>query len=179
MVWTPARTWTNGEYVPASAFNSHVRDNLNFLYARSCRLRLSTNTTTVGNVDAGEDNLMTYVVPANTLPTGVALEVFAWGTTAANANVKTLRFYFGSTGQTIMGVSAAVNYPWICRVAIIRTSATTQIIIPELAINLYATTYIRLDAAEDLTAAVTLKFTGEAVATNDIEQYGMIVILRR
>lgn len=33
MAWTTPRTWVAGELVTAALFNTHLRDNLNFLYA--------------------------------------------------------------------------------------------------------------------------------------------------
>ena len=58
---------------------------------------LNVNTTAVGNVTTGEDNLITYSLPANTLSVnGMALRIVAWGLTANNANAKTLKVYFGT-----------------------------------------------------------------------------------
>lgn len=37
-IWTSCRTWTTGELVSAALMNTHVRDNLEYLYARSADL---------------------------------------------------------------------------------------------------------------------------------------------
>lgn len=61
-----------------------------------------------------EEHLVGYTLPADTLNVdGRGLSITAWGTTAANANTKALRIYFGGTGGTggtiIVNASAAVN----------------------------------------------------------------------
>ena len=61
-------------------------------------LRPLLTTARVGNVTTGEDNLQTNVIPAYNLkwPTAAIRTTFT-GTTANNANAKTLRVYIGST----------------------------------------------------------------------------------
>lgn len=51
MAWTTPRTWTVGETPTAAVFNTHVRDNLNFLYSPpSCRVYNSANLSTTSGV---------------------------------------------------------------------------------------------------------------------------------
>lgn len=133
---------------------------------------LSTNTTPVGNVGAGEDDLMTYSVTGNTLNTnGQAIQLFAAGTIANNANAKRIRVKFGATTIFDTGAlptSAAID--WFIQGQIIRTGAATQKCIVSISTN-NATIPSSSDyttAAETLSGAITLKLTGEAVSDNDI-----------
>lgn len=138
--------------------------------------RITTNTTPVGNVTTGEDDLMTYTVKANVLSAdGKALRVRAWGSYANNGNTKTLKAYFGATGLTLDS-SVAANVSWVAEVEVIRTGATAQILRGSL-----GTAGVSWDVptpvtpAETLSGAVVFKFTGEGTATNDVVQSGMII----
>ena len=137
---------------------------------------LTINTTQVGNIGVGEDDLMSYAVPANTLDTnGDSLEVIAWGDHAANVNTKLIKIRFGAAMLAV--ASGAPNGGvWFCHFLITRTGATAQ-----LAISFFirsadaATSTVSGAPAETLSGAVTLKFTGEATANDDLVQKGMIV----
>ena len=48
MAWTSPRTWTTGELVTAALMNTHVRDNLSYLYT------LAATPLTVKTVVVGE-----------------------------------------------------------------------------------------------------------------------------
>lgn len=135
-------------------------------------LVVNVDTTPVGNVGAGEDTLITYTVPANTLDTnGQYLHFVASGIFAASLNTKRVKAYFGSavlidTGA--LAITAAGN--WLVDAYIIRTGATTQrcvarFISDETALNAEAT-YV--DATETLSGTIILKCTGTATADNDI-----------
>ncbi|TGR84272.1 hypothetical protein EN866_33390 [Mesorhizobium sp. M2D.F.Ca.ET.223.01.1.1] len=52
----------------------------------------SASTTAVTT----QEDLMTYSIPANALKAGQKVRLTAWGTTAANANGKTVRLWFGA-----------------------------------------------------------------------------------
>jgi hypothetical protein len=131
------------------------------------------NTTSVGNVGAGEDDLMTYSVPANSLSTnGDFLEFSCAGTFAANVNNKRIRVKFGAT--TIVDTTAlAINGgSWRCTGTIVRTGAATQkcsaVFTTDNALLVSTAKYVT--AAETLSGAVTFKCTGEATSNNDIVQ---------
>lgn len=133
---------------------------------------LDVNTTAVGNVGVGEDDLMSYSVPASTLGAdGDSLRMVAGGTFAATNNNKRLRVKFGAStifDSGALAITAATD--WALEVDIIRTGATAQKCISRLNTSSgtlsaycdYAT------AAETMSGAVTLKLTGEATADNDI-----------
>lgn len=134
------------------------------------------NTTAVGNITTGEDDLMTYTIPANTMPVnGDRITFRASGTIANNVNAKRLRVKYGGTtimdtGAAGIPVSAAIQ--WVVEGEIIRTGAATQKCNANLSTNnATLATYVGYStAAETLTNAITLKLTGEATSTNDIVQ---------
>lgn len=135
-------------------------------------LVLAQSTTTAGNTTTTETDLYSYSVPANTLrKNGESLEFWYAGTLVAHAtNTRQLRVKFGAT--TIFDSTAKATttaYEFSIRGLIMRVSATSQKCITVMdttqelfAITDYATT------AETLSNAITLKLTGQGVATNDI-----------
>lgn len=130
---------------------------------------LTTNTTDVGNVGSGEDNLMTYSLGAGTLASdGDYIEFTMTLQTAVNANAKTIKVYFGSTTLlSLPSLSSAGGYITITG-KIIRTGATTQDVeISYVSTNDNQTASFGT-AAETLSGALTLKATGEGVSDNDI-----------
>jgi len=145
------------------------------------RRPLETNTTSVGNVGAGEDDLITYSVIANTLAAdGDHIIFYASGTIANNVNAKRLRVKFGSTtildtGAAGFPISAAIS--WVVEGAVIRTGATTQDVWAKLNTNnATLASYVGVTtAAETLSSAVTFKLTGEAVSNNDVVQENLLV----
>ena len=141
---------------------------------------LTTNAdiTAVGNVGAGEDDLMTYSLPASFLSTnGDSMYFEAAGTVANNANAKRIRVKFGAT--TILdtgaaGIAVATAYDWVVRGRVVRTGAATQ----DIYCSFVAGTTLNFSdfttATETLSGAVTFKLTGEATSNNDIVQELMI-----
>lgn len=142
---------------------------------------LNVNTTTVGNVGTGEDDLMSYSMPANTLNTNnETVEFKASGTIANSANAKRIRVKFGSatifdTGAAGIPVSNSID--WVITGKIIRTGATTQKCMVWMNTNngTLASYADYSTATETLSGAVTLKLTGEATTDNDIVQEIMTV----
>jgi hypothetical protein len=84
-----------------------------------------TSTTPGANVSSAETDLISYPMPANTLAVnGQKLRITIFGTTAANANGKTVRFYFGGTMIGASGISVAYNgLAWQATAYVIRTGA--------------------------------------------------------
>lgn len=131
---------------------------------------LYVNSTAVGNVLTGEDTLMTYSLPADTLAVNnQSLRFEAWGTTAANGNTKTLKFYFGTDVETIF-TSALNNVDWFVEGTIIRTGAATQKIMYRVITSGFTPDCFYYAYTQTLSSAVTMRMTGTATATNDIVQ---------
>ncbi|TXH84843.1 MAG: hypothetical protein E6Q77_01800 [Rhizobium sp.] len=70
------------------------------------------------------EDLMTYTIPANTLRTNQRVRIIAWGTTAANANAKTVRLHFG--GTSIGGTLPTNATPWRLEGNVYITGSNTQ-----------------------------------------------------
>lgn len=141
---------------------------------------LNVSTTTTGNVGAGEDTLASCTVPAGQLAAnGDTLWFEAFGSMAANANSKTVRARFGSSGTNLLYEQTSTSWGthWSVRGRIYRTGAATQ----KSSVHLISdnddnvTTQTVTGLNQDLTATVALSVTGEAVADNDIVLEGLIV----
>lgn len=127
---------------------------------------LYVNTTEVGVVGAGEDTLMSYSVPANTLATNNDSIWFeAWGRTAAFSSSFIVNIYFGGTLIAAKTISVTPIFTWRFIGRILRTGAATQkSIVSDLAIN---PSSIRATPAETLTGSVAITVKGQGGGTND------------
>lgn len=142
--------------------------------------RLTTNTTAVGNVGSGADDLITYTLEKNTLSIlGDVLEITAFGTGAANANNKTIKLLLGTTELFSTGAVGSNNKDWEINCKIIRTAAATQECISQFNGDtvLVTQTADYISGTEDFTTDLTIKCTGEATSNDDIIQKGLIVKL--
>ncbi len=144
--------------------------------------KANVSVTAVGNVDAGEDNLITYALPADALSAnGQVVKIKAWGTAANNANAKTLKLYFGSQAILTWAITASKVIVWKVEAYVVRTGVDTQdcyAVILETSIgspNAQLTDQELTAGTQDDGAAITIKCTGEGVATNDIVQEGLLV----
>ena len=139
---------------------------------------LTLISTAVGNVDAGTDDLITYSLPASSLvAAGRGIRIKAWGTTANNANAKTLTLDFGS--QVISTQAMTVNEAnvWEMTAVVARTGASTQDIFARL--DQLTGTALRKGTitagTQTETGAIVIKCTGTATTTNDIVCEGMLI----
>lgn len=147
--------------------------------------RTFTSTSVVGNVGAGEDDLISTTLAANSMSAnGKMVRVLFFGTLAATAASKRIRFYFGATAVIDTGAlfNDSTAYTWIGEMWVIRTGAATEIAWAE--IRYYTSGAIpsasgvrgaTATPAADTTAAITIKATGEATNNNDITQTGMVI----
>jgi hypothetical protein len=135
------------------------------------------STTGVQNTGAGEDDLITYSMPANTLEqNGQGVRITAWGITAANANNKTVKAYFGNLQVFTTGVLAANNRDWRIEVVLYRSGTTNMEGHAKGQFNATEIQVARVSSINrDYTVANTIKFTGEGTADGDILQTGMSV----
>ena len=137
----------------------------------------------VGNIGVGEDNLITYAMPADSLYINdKAILYKGWGITANNANAKTLKVYFGSQLLAQLALTVSIAGRWAFEALIVRTGVATQVAYCEIR---------EYDSAggsqnplgfmdtstptEDETGAITVKATGTATANDDIVQKGNVV----
>ena len=134
--------------------------------------------TDVGNVGLGEDTLQTFTFPANAFnANGKAIRIRAIFRVAANTNVKTVKLHFGATVIASSGASDLLNNLTIYfDVTVVRTGASAQ---RSTAFRVEGTSVllIRTTPAEDTTAAIVIKGTGETTTNvnNDVVQESMLV----
>lgn len=139
---------------------------------------LNVNTTAVGNVGAGADDLITYTLPANSLSTNnYFVRITAFGTFAANANSKQLEMLFGSTVVYDTGAQLQNGGSWRIQATVIRTGAATQKAIAHFvgAATLFGDDSSYTTPAETLSSTVTIKCRGTGTSNDDIKQEGLIV----
>jgi alkyl sulfatase BDS1-like metallo-beta-lactamase superfamily hydrolase len=204
MAYTTPRTWVATETVTAALLNTHVRDNFTAVNAGALSVAsqatgdwlqassatqfarvqpyspmLTANTTAVGNVGSGEDDLMSYAVAAGLLGTdGWGLEVLAGFVCANNGNNKTIKLYFGATAVVTLGAGAFTAEDAVIRATIIRTGATAQVAIGDVVNKSTAWAKAFYTApAETLANAITIKCTGSATSDNDVSQKLMLIRL--
>lgn len=145
-------------------------------------------TTTQGfNTLTGEDDLASYLVPADTLHVnGQSLWFEAFGTFANNGNNKRIRVQFtAGSGTTLvfdLGSSGSfTGQSWYLRGRIIRTGAATQKAAAGMTTGPSgggtgnAANFVTTALNQTLSGAITLKVTGEATATSDILLESFIV----
>lgn len=144
---------------------------------------LSSQTTAVGNVGAGVDNLMSYSLAASKLATnGGAVRIRGWGTAANNATAKNLLLKFGTASLLgTLALTASQVGKWYVEAVVTRTGVDTQdfsaVVIESVGTTLAAGRQAHLmgTATEDDGAAIVIQFQGEGGADNDVVQEGMIV----
>jgi polygalacturonase len=163
--------------------NNHVQGNTNYKINTSG----STQTlhsrgpyfdrTQVGNVGTGEDDLISYTLPAYSLaPNNQQIMVECWGTTAANANNKTLKFYWAGTAFYNSGATAANNKDWYIKAVIRNIGTSTAEFHVSGQWNGSPIEYsFSVGGGNDFTTTKVIKCTGEATANDDIVQKGLRV----
>lgn len=147
-------------------------------YARLVKT-LNVGTTDAGNVGTGEDDLMSFTVPADTLSnTGDYIDFEMAFTFAANSNNKVVKVYWAGTQIYTSGTQAQNDGNMVIKGKIIRTGAATQKIVISQVNNTTnfndETTYTT--GAATLSAGNILKATGEATSNDDIIQKTMTVV---
>lgn len=144
---------------------------------------LNVNTTPVGNVGGGADDLMTFSIPGGTLERdGDSIRVWFGGITAANGNTKTVALSFGSQsiGNVVNG--ALSGGTWGGVLTVIRTGAATQLAYFNSSDTAGNNAVTRTATpTETLSGAVVVKVVGTSAASadNDVVQQFMVVELAK
>lgn len=139
---------------------------------------ISVNLAPVGNVGTGEDNLMTYTLPASALgTTNDFIEINGFGSLAANANTKRVRVYFGATVILDTTALALNSGNWQFTARVYRTGAATQYAEADWSKTVAGAAILvqNTNPAETLSGTVLVRVTGEGVANNDIVQNSMTI----
>ena len=144
----------------------------------SAKNTITVSTTSVGNVGAGEDTLITYSLAAILDANAKGVRITAWGTTPNNANAKTLKMYFGSTAIVTDALPVNQVNVWKIVAEVIRTAASAEesvAYIVRTATIGTGTDIENTQPAENTANAITIKCTGEATSNDDIVQRGLII----
>jgi hypothetical protein len=139
------------------------------------------DTTAVGNLGAGTDDLISKTLDAGLIATNArGLEFTGWGTFGATANAKSVLVTFGATAITVIDAVTDNTGHWRVTGEIIRLTGTTQLMAASG--NAMTNTGTGLVAAaktgspgETLANAIVLKFQGIGTADNDVRQLGLII----
>lgn len=139
-------------------------------------LRPLLTTGPVGNGGTGEDNLQIQSVPAYNLErVGAAVRTTFTGTTANNANAKTLRVYIGAAAVLSAALTPSQAGAWEVQLVVISTGPGAQKYTVKLlecdTAGTGAPTLARVavgTAAQVTTQPINLKTTAEAVANGDV-----------
>lgn len=119
---------------------------------------------------AAESTLLTSNVDVGTLSKqGSSILIFACGTTAANANNKTIKLYFGTTEIFTTGAFAGNGISWTLQAEIVRNGATAQITWGQFFGSATLTSKIQVGtAAVNLATIQSVSLTGTGTATGDV-----------
>ncbi|MBZ9816935.1 hypothetical protein [Mesorhizobium sp. CA7] len=138
---------------------------------------VSLNVTGVSTtaVTTAED-LMTYSIPAGTLQVGQRVRIKAWGTTAANANTKTGRVFFGATSMG--GWSSTLNaVGWEVSAEVIITGASAETYMRKTVGASSISQVTPGTMTEATSSAIVVKFQGQngVASAGDITCNGLVV----
>ena len=141
--------------------------------------RLDFDIGPVTNTAGTETTILNTSVPVNTLSkTGSSLLIYACGKTAANANVKTIKLYFGSTVLFTTTAVAMNNADWTLQAEIVRTGASNQTAWVQFFSSNTLTQSIKVTTStESLAVNQTVKITGEGAGAADVSGYYWKIIL--
>lgn len=132
-------------------------------FAPSLQRAYCTTTATGTDANTSEKDLATFDLPANLLFTNNAgVWVEAWGTTAANANNKTMKLYVAGSSLVTNSVNPSPNnLGWMARASVHRRASGSQTYWSTMTVggNLQGTGVNTLSATD--TAAITVKVTGQ------------------
>lgn len=148
-------------------------------FAPSLQRAYCTTTATGTDANTSEKDLATFDLPANLFFTnnaGVWLE--AWGTTAANANNKTMKLYAAGSSLITNSVNPSPNnLGWMARASVHRRASGSQTYWSTMTVggNLQGTGVNTLSATD--TSAITVKVTGQngTANANEITLQGFCV----
>jgi len=122
---------------------------------------LHSDFTEVANVGAGEDDLVSFTVPANTLANDAdSLRITAWGEGGLFGKTTVLKNYIDGVSQTLH--SGPLGGQWNVVIVLGRTGAATQDIMITYVDDDATTSSVTLQTATaTLSSSFIIKFTGE------------------
>lgn len=148
------------------------------LYSFNNVVTLFSSTTSTSTTGLVEETLLSYTLKASQLAVnGRGVRISAWGTTAANANNKTFRIYFGATVVQVQAGGASA-LPWFATATVLRASATTQVATGNGNFSGIALNTSNTSPGETLSGTVLIKVTGTTpTLLGDLTQSGLLIEL--
>jgi|GEM_PF-2609025 len=145
-------------------------------YANLPNQTLNSQYTDIGNVGAGEDNLMTYTLAAGKLASnGDRLVVRTSATTSSAANAKTWKLYvFGSIVQTVTAPTGQA-YNIVADIEIIRVNSATVRVQGDVQTTVGGNQPMGDIGGLTLANSQIIKCTGTGTSDNDVVQKTMTV----
>ena len=141
----------------------------------------------IGNVTTGEDVLHTWTMPAATLvAAGDGLVIRSAFELDSNANIKTVRLVLGATAAIVMNpttgspnakfltVQLMVNV-MTAATGLVEVSGVANLVNQDGTVPAMEGVFLTERTLGSLATNIIVKFTGEAVATNDILQRGTLI----
>jgi hypothetical protein len=129
--------------------------------------------------DTSSDTLDSYSLPANSLQNNnYMLNIYAFGTLAANTNSKTVTLSFGSEVVTFSdATSVSGGGPWVLQMTIVKSAASQQLVTSQSIINATYKGGVYQVGVETDTAAIPITVAGRtAVASaNDVVMNGWFI----
>lgn len=131
---------------------------------------INRQTGDVPNSGTGETTLKTYTLPAAKLAaTGDTVRIRATGSFAANANLKSVRLYFGATVVAAMVATGFNGAHWIIEAEVSRTGAATQTAFGGFDTQASGMLTTGTTPAETLSGTLIIKCTGTSgTGSNDV-----------
>lgn len=128
------------------------------------------DSTQADNSGAGETDLISFSLPASSLSAnGKGLRIKVAGTFAANANAKTVRLYFGASVMISNDVTTTPNNKgWQFEADVWRDSSSTQEFFAKGMVGAVPQTLAVSGLSATMSGAITIKVTGQGVASSDI-----------
>lgn len=142
---------------------------------------LNVDTSSVGNVGSGEDDLVSYIIVGNQVSkTNDYVSFDISGTVANTANTKRIKIKLGvvtlfDTGTAGITVNSALD--WGIKGEIIRTSSNTfkSNVYFTIGNSTYPASSDFVSGSASFSSAITFKCTGEGFTTNDIVKESFII----
>lgn len=162
-------TWTAAKYTGRAGTSTQTFNAGGPIYS---------SITAVGNVGAGEDDLISTTVAGNTLAAnGDRLRITGIIVAANTINAKRIRFYWDGTAEYTSTMAAVLVGDFTFTILVTRTGAATQNITIQLVSNDATETYKTSfqTGTATLSGAIVAKFTGEAVDNDDLIQKEVLI----
>ncbi len=164
--------------VRVNATGAAVRVGKSDDYARIVSTPIASSAR-VNNSGASETTLKSYTLKFNSMfQNAVGFRVTGWGFTINNGNAKTLRMYYGAAliGTVSLNINSAAT--WTASFVVLRDSSNAQ---EAVMLPAYHGTTVTTPAYGYTSGGVfdaddnIIKFTGQATASGDITQIGLVV----